>query len=123
MNGRSICVMVAVMSVAACANSANTASADLSPARLVGSGLSCTAEISELIGQQTGRSVKLTKQAFADTDTLLLEPAAALALDGRVRELPERFQLRLQGQRCWLLRTQTGERRVLSSCQCEVSVP
>lgn len=87
------------------------------PARLAQADARCLQELESGIRQLGGGPARLTAQAFSDSDTLLLEPATALRLDGRVLCYPAAFRLRQQGSQCLLLAPE-GHTRALAHCGC-----
>lgn len=78
-------------------------------------------EIREVIEQALGgRSIRLAPNVLTETSILALEQGAETnpAARGRVLDLPERFELVLSGERCFLKRTRTGDRTQLYRTNC-----
>lgn len=117
---RGLILLIGLLLLAGCANHSTMPSV---AARLQQPTAQCLAQLSQTASSQSGRPVHLTEQAFASSAELLLEPAAALALDGRVREFPERFHLQRRGEQCELLHARTGQQAPLSACTCTALTP
>lgn len=83
-------------------------------------------EISQAIIAMTGfSSVTLTEQDLTRSSELVIErkhqkTANGELIQGRDLELPQRFQLVLQGGQCWLMHQATGQQMLLKKAQCRV---
>ena len=88
------------------------------PARLAPPSQACVQSVQQFAERVTGQPVTLGEKIFADSDSLLLEPQAALALDGRVRGRPEILTLNIAGGQCQVQHPRTEAQQVLKDCSC-----
>lgn len=88
------------------------------PAKLDTPSQACVQSIQQFAERVTGQPVTLGHSIFAERDTLLLEPQAALQIDGRVRGRPEMLWLRNVGEQCLVLHPRTEAQQVLKDCSC-----
>lgn len=72
-----------------------------------------------------GREIRLAPDALTRSPILALEQGAGSPgpARGRLIELPERFELVLNGDRCYLVRTATGDRFGLEQTRCVPASP
>lgn len=89
------------------------------PALLMTPDAACVQQVQAFAERVTGAPVTLTDQIFQQQDTLLLEPQAALKLDGRVRGRPEMLVLRKLGNRCEVSHVRTGVTQQMADCSCQ----
>lgn len=79
------------------------------------------AEISGVLEQALGpREILLSPDVLTRSSILALEQGGGLAgaATGRVLEMPERFELVISGERCFLVRSRTGQRWALEQTEC-----
>ncbi|WP_373976351.1 hypothetical protein NT239_06160 [Chitinibacter sp. SCUT-21] len=94
-----------------------SACASPQPAQLESSSTNCKAEIQSFVATATGQNVALADDLFLTSNTLLLEPSTALKLSGRVLGKPVAFQLKKQGNQCWI--EGQNQKTKLEHCQCK----
>jgi hypothetical protein len=116
--------------VAACALAALTGCQSVNleePARLGGAPTAaCLTQLTEFASTATRRPVSLTAEAFARSDTLLLERplirgADGRPLDGRSPERPEAFKLVRNAGVCSVIHQNSGSRVQLPACSCQAN--
>jgi hypothetical protein len=83
----------------------------------------CLQQIQAAIANDLGQPVRLTEAAFAQSASLSISPTEILdpqgrVAQGRIRGLPELYQLRKINSNCELVRSATGATTVLSACSC-----
>ena len=83
----------------------------------------CLQQIQVAIANDLGQPVRLTEAAFAQSASLSISPAEILdpqgrVAQGRIRGLPELYQLRKINSNCELERSATGAISALSACSC-----
>jgi hypothetical protein len=79
------------------------------------------AEVSAVLAVALGpREILLADDVLTRSSILTLEQGSGLnpAASGRNLEMPERFELVLNGNRCFLVRTSTGDRFALVDTDC-----
>jgi hypothetical protein len=78
-------------------------------------------EVAGVLEQALGRrEILLSPDVLTESSILALEQGrgAPSAATGRVVEMPERFELLLSGDRCYLVRVSTAERWALQHTEC-----
>ena len=79
------------------------------------------AEVSAVLQEVLGpREILLAPDALTQSSILALEQGGGLnrAATGRSLEMPERFELVLSGDRCFLVQARTGDRWALEETEC-----
>lgn len=79
------------------------------------------AELRAVLHEALGdNEIRLAPDALTRSSILALEQGASAppAARGRILELPERFELVLNGTRCYLIRSTTGQRYELEQTDC-----
>jgi hypothetical protein len=93
------------------------------PARLASATPESRAELRAVLEQALGeREILLAEDALTRSSALTLEGRAG-ALTGRDLGLPERFDLVLNGGRCFLVHARTGRRFALERADCVAAEP
>lgn len=112
---RSAILTCALVGLAACAHTPTQSE----PAKLNAPSQACVQSIQQFAERVTGQPVTLGHSIFAERDTLLLEPQAALQIDGRVRGRPEMLWLRKNAEQCVVQHPRTEAQQVLKNCACK----
>jgi len=84
------------------------------------------AELRQVIEAALGRAdFQLAPDALTRSTILALEQGGGApdAARGRLLDMPERFELVINGGRCFLIRTGTGERFELERTDCVAAAP
>ncbi|QGX40130.1 hypothetical protein [Permianibacter aggregans] len=112
---RTAMLSCALVGLAACAHTPTQSE----PAKLNAPSQACVQLIQQFAERVTGQPVTLGHSIFAERDTLLLEPQAALQIDGRVRGRPEMLWLRKTDGQCVVQHPRTEAQQVLKDCSCK----
>jgi hypothetical protein len=100
------------------------------PAVLSNPGPEVQQELAQVVAELSGfASVSLAATDLTRSSTLVIQrkpqtDGAGELLQGRDLEMPQRFQLVLQGGQCWLQQLQPGgQRRLLTKALCRPEAP
>jgi len=96
------------------------------PALIASPTAASNAELLRVLEAALGpREIRIAPDALTESSILALEQGADLdaAARGRLVELPERFELVLNGGRCYLVRSSTRDRCALEQTDCVPAEP
>ena len=117
--------LIAMVAAGLAGSACQTVAADYDrPARIVDPDAASRAALQAAVNEALGTEVMLAESALTDSSLLTIEnwPAGSMSNrvpQGRVLDMPIRFQLVKNGDDCFLIKQQDGARYLLADTECE----